>query len=1262
MPSPVSSFLDEPKKKQNPLFAFLDAGKKFLGGVEDFGFGALTGLGQSVNASALGLATLATPGIDTRLEEILAQNQRDLTEAVPEGLPGAIGAFGGRVGGDISQIVLTGGAARATGLAGAATKAGVGKTAQRALVSAPVFGVQALGGRESSTAGMLADVLPEGRFQGAFEDIAESPLQRSAFEVATDALLGGVVEKGIDVVRAARQSRKALKQARATIASRDAPEIVSEKLPRTMQEFEAEIARDLRAVEKPPLINRRPEVSAADRKRLNLPAGAPVPGGGKPPESGFVVANVGADGKTYYGKPNEIHHNLSLDYPFSQRGEWQKVGFAGPDGVVLSREQALAAVERTEVGFRTSTKGELDALDLREQVKPTNLVGGASREAVQILAGAGAGAAVGAAVDEEPLRGAAIGAAAGAFGPRALRGRTPAIPPRTGAMAPRRPAPHARPEGVPAEGLGRVQLNKFGLDDAGQQRIAQEANEILATGPLRKKVTFAEQQEVAKQLGFEDIRRAHVNNDVDGTTMLAMRNVYTQNVDQVNQAYRRITDIQTGKTTLKPDTATRELRELETSLEIFENQNAAILKAFIPRASEAGRTLGLLRASATGTLDPLTWQARAQRMAVRTLTLEETQSVNRFIDTGNRAGLIKFVGDLAPPISVFSGEGFNILRRAGFLTGLRTQARNFLSNTGELALRHLDNPGEVLADRIAGFVVARAGGPRVRTRTLVSPLRRLSASATGARRGLSRFMNIMRGIEESRGMLRKVEARPNQRLQLADPQKFKGATVQKTVAASNRFVDGYVKFAYRLQGAADAPARQAAYMESLLEQATVASRGFRDADGRIKQLMARPTDDMAVQAMIDAEEAVFQNPSVAGRFIAKGKGELRQLGETSPRFALRGGAKVAKFVADFFVPFSNTPGAIVGRIVERTPFGFVSAIKGFDDLAKMAKQVTSGEVDLAELVRLQKGVSRTMGRSLSGMAAIGLGVEFMRRKLASGRFPDDGKQRDLLYQKGVVEDAVLIDGRWRKLTGISPLGNLVALGAQMYQDADNPDYSTSETISLGAFGLGRTVLDQSFLRGTKDLVETLQSGSRTAGRFLEVTGASLVPVLVKDLTNVIDPRLRDPANFGEAIKSNIPGYSFEIPVSLDRLGQPRRRDPESRISGLIDPFTSRTEGGANNPITREFNRVGAVIVRLSRKKDETDEVYRERLQSTGKETVRAIETAIASSIYKGLTEAQQKDVLEDVVKAVRRHITTRPRIPATWRPVVNRQIALARRR
>ncbi|KKM63786.1 hypothetical protein LCGC14_1507950, partial [marine sediment metagenome] len=99
----------------------------------------------------------------------------------------------------------------------------------------------------------------------------------------------------------------------------------------------------------------------------------PEIGGGKLPKEGFVVANIGSNGKVYYGEPGEIHIMLDQKFPISERGQWQRVGFAGPDGFVLSREAALANVERIAklegIKFRTSMEGELDALDLREQIQ-----------------------------------------------------------------------------------------------------------------------------------------------------------------------------------------------------------------------------------------------------------------------------------------------------------------------------------------------------------------------------------------------------------------------------------------------------------------------------------------------------------------------------------------------------------------------------------------------------------------------------------------------------------------------------------------------------------------------------------------------------------------------------------------------------------------------------------------------------------------------------------------------------------------------------
>lgn len=82
----------------------------------------------------------------------------------------------------------------------------------------------------------------------------------------------------------------------------------------------------------------------------------PEVGGGKPPKSGLAVANIGADGKIYYGKAGEIHLNLSEKYSNKIRtskklkeGEptWKDLGFTDSSGEFLSRKEALKQTPKT---------------------------------------------------------------------------------------------------------------------------------------------------------------------------------------------------------------------------------------------------------------------------------------------------------------------------------------------------------------------------------------------------------------------------------------------------------------------------------------------------------------------------------------------------------------------------------------------------------------------------------------------------------------------------------------------------------------------------------------------------------------------------------------------------------------------------------------------------------------------------------------------------------------------------------------------------
>ena len=88
----------------------------------------------------------------------------------------------------------------------------------------------------------------------------------------------------------------------------------------------------------------------------------------------MVVANTGADGKIYYGKPGDLHGDIERKYSAIVRknaglkpGEatWKKVGFAeGKGKTVLTRKEALAKVD-TKPSY--NVKGELDAGDFRDQ-------------------------------------------------------------------------------------------------------------------------------------------------------------------------------------------------------------------------------------------------------------------------------------------------------------------------------------------------------------------------------------------------------------------------------------------------------------------------------------------------------------------------------------------------------------------------------------------------------------------------------------------------------------------------------------------------------------------------------------------------------------------------------------------------------------------------------------------------------------------------------------------------------------------------------
>jgi len=358
----------------------------------------------------------------------------------------------------------------------------------------------------------------------------------------------------------------------------------------------------------------------------------------------------------------------------------------------------------------------------------------------------------------------------------------------------------------------------------------------------------------------------------------------------------------------------------------------------------------------------------------------------------------------------------------------------------------------------------------------------------------------------------------------------------------------------------------------------------------------------------------------------------------------------------------------------------VESLSGLGELAKATKSGIEPET----LRLMQRELVKTFGRSATGVLAMGLGGLLAMKGLASGRWPEDSKEARLWIQEGRSEDSVLIDGEWRKTTGIAPLGNLIAVGAQMILDAEKEDYEPNPDISFGdavkrwgtdlrktgltraaksfSIDAAKTVKEQSFLRGLSDMLDAIDPKRGGSGeRFIAQTGGSFVPIPIQDWAKFMDPVSRNPKTFSEGIKAVLPVYSVHVSARIDDFGRPRVLPERQRVTRFFDPFLSKPlrEG----PAITELRKVGFAPPRRSRnrKGGETEDEFRARRGREGAEELRALEIVFKDTRYTGGSREQKQEILSVVFDDVRTRLTKRG-APKSWRPIVSRAVGKGLRR
>jgi len=322
---------------------------------------------------------------------------------------------------------------------------------------------------------------------------------------------------------------------------------------------------------------------------------------------------------------------------------------------------------------------------------------------------------------------------------------------------------------------------------------------------------------------------------------------------------------------------------------------------------------------------------------------------------------------------------------------------------------------------------------------------------------------------------------------------------------------------FRLMGAEDQPFFYGAFARSLANQAAARGMNKRLTGEKLKafidKMTSDPTETMLKTASLDAQTAVFQNKTKLGDI----------------------GAEIQKKGGLLFVPFSRTPTAVAMQIVNYSPVGA---------LAEVARQISAGKYN-------QRLISQAFGRSVLGIAPLYIGGLLMKAGLMTLDWPDNEREREVWKAENRKPFAVEVNNKWRSAYVLGPFGNLLLIGGY-FQNAYTQTGSPTEAIAVAVGGAGKSLVEQTFLRGIESLTNVLTDPDRSAELFFSNLAGSLVPTLVADIARATDTTERR-AQWEERILNRLPGARETLEPQIDVLGQDLPRYGGNVLEVMADP-------------------------------------------------------------------------------------------------------------
>lgn len=409
---------------------------------------------------------------------------------------------------------------------------------------------------------------------------------------------------------------------------------------------------------------------------------------------------------------------------------------------------------------------------------------------------------------------------------------------------------------------------------------------------------------------------------------------------------------------------------------------------------------------------------------------------------------------------------------------------------------------------------------------------------------------------------------------------------------------------------------------------------------RINELLANPTDEMALGAVQSAEYATLMNKTALGEAASGIKSRFKQASEDPKNsLAKRTSAQAAYVGSELVMPFTGVPSAVGGVLVDYSPFG---AAKTLAMMAKAAKG------DVASEAGLQGKVALAGARATVGTGLIGLGYVLARKGLLTGSYPTNPAEKALWQAEGKQPYSFQHDGQWHSLTGMAPLGLAPLVGADVaqyttHQEQHGDPVSATDQAVQGGVAMTHTLTQQSFLQGIATLTDALTDPERSAAREGAQFLTAPIPTVAKQIIHGLDPVTRQQGGFVDQIKGNVPGLEQTLPPKLDQFGTPLTRGPGG-LTGVAREMLdiTNTRPSTSNPATDEMERLGLGLPSFGRsislpgqpKGSLSTSDYNAKVQEFGPMKRAMIESVIKTPGYQQLPDDEKKAALENILRSI----------------------------